>query len=169
MSALRTTAFALTLTIVACSPRDGEGWAKDTLGEAGAEAIRLETTSVLGVGAPAGILRGASSASAQKPAYVPRPYVVLATSDDPTRPGSTRLVYHATNKRLAADVSGAAGVRGVVVLDADTVSVRGRKGGSSHTEYDVYLVDRAAKVVTRMHAGKPDELEAMLAALPTAP
>lgn len=136
------------------------------MGEDGAEVVRGEASAALGIGSGLPLLRGGASPSA---ARLPRPYVVLATRDDPTRPASTTLVFHATNKRLATGVASASDVRGIVVLDADTVSVRGRKGGSSHTEYDVYVVDRATKAVTKTHAAKPDELETLLATLSGGP
>lgn len=134
-----------------CRARDGESWARDTLGEAGAEAIRREAGSFDGL--PTG---------AETPRYLPRPFVILST-------GSSGLVYDAMNRRLTPAVKSADEVRGVVVLDKDIVNQRVGRRNVGHAEYQIRLVDRAAKTSTTTHIESFDALESFLSSVPAGP
>ena len=155
---------SLALSGAGCTARDGEGWAEGALGAAGAEAVRAEASSALGLGTPMPKLRGVDASKA--PSSLPRPYVVFTAADDPTRPDSTKLKYHAMNKRVTPAPASAADVRAMVVLDGDTIAEKRGRRTVGHTEYDVYVVDRATKVVTRTRAASPEAAESALAALP---
>lgn len=155
---------SLALSVTGCTARDGEGWATGALGADGAETVRIEAGSALGLGTPMPKLRGADASKA--PTSLPRPYVVFTAADDPTRPDSTKLKYHAMNKRVTPAPASAADVRAMVVLDGDTIAEKRGRRTVGHTEYDVYVVDRATKAVTRTHAASPEAAESALAALP---
>jgi hypothetical protein len=147
-----------------CRRKDGESWAKEHLGAGPAGFVRKEASTVTGL-AQSGELRTDPSFNKKETPYLPRPYVVLATSYS-AKTDSSSLVFDELNLKLSQPIQTIADVKGIAVLDRSLVMIRHRGKNLGHAEYAVYLVDRADGTATVANLDSTDAMEAFLSSVP---
>ena len=158
--------------LVACGRQTGEGWAKDTLGQEGAEKLRGEVAARVPTSlreTPGAPIVAPPPSGAPKAAYLPRPYVVFDIDSDRDDPMERKIVYSALNKSLGQSMTSAAGVKALVVQHYIYKTEGTGKRKKGYAEFDLEIIDREKSSSVHAHANRGEDVKSVLEALPQSP